>query len=452
MARRRARSRHPGVSIKRRKLSSGRVVYRAFFNDPDTGRETAVTLDPKALSTKEAREAWAIDKSEAIAKRRMDIKRGAPLKTETDFDGAIADFLDSCRNRLRPNTVNSYRQSIEPFHVWARKAGVRFTEDLTPAKLVAYRHALVAEGRHDPVAGAKRGRRRPTGTKRSPVTTNTYLRSLGTFVNHLRSLGLTPHLHRDDIADALKPLKTPRERPKFLHPPALRTLLEAALRHDAAMFDLTREEHAGRRRKGTTPRHPPIAPYTAFLLLTGCRKGEALALRWAHVNLDAVDHTGTAIGEIYVPAANAKTGHARSIGLDVSPGLRGLLAMKHRGADRRAPCVFGGAGPYTSEVVDAARTRLVSQYAAPPFTWKMLRSTCATYLTNSTGIWGSATVFLSAKQLGHSVAVAERHYLGVLRGIPRDARSLEAAMEIEPVLARVIASIEPAAGALRLVQ
>ena len=126
--------------------------------------------------------------------------------------------------------------------------------------------------------------------------------------------------------------------------------------------------------------------------------------------------------------------------------------MKHRGADRRAPCVFGGAGPYTSEVVDAARTRLVSQYAAPPFTWKMLRSTCATYLTNSTGIWGSATVFLSAKQLGHSVAVAERHYLGVLRGIPRDARSLEAAMEIEPVLARVIASIEPAAGALRLVQ
>ena len=34
-------------------------------------------------------------------------------------------------------------------------------------------------------------------------------------------------------------------------------------------------------------------------------------------------------------------------------------------------------------------------------------------------------------QLGHSVAVAERHYLGVHRGIRRDARSLEAAMGAE---------------------
>jgi hypothetical protein len=64
----------------------------------------------------------------------------------------------------------------------------------------------------------------------------------------------------------------------------------------------------------------------------------------------------------------------------------------------------------------------------------MLRSTCATYLTNAPGIFGAATVFMSARQLGHSVMVAEKHYLGVHRGIPKEAHSLEAAMQIEPIV------------------
>jgi hypothetical protein len=35
-------------------------------------------------------------------------------------------------------------------------------------------------------------------------------------------------------------------------------------------------------------------------------------------------------------------------------------------------------------------------------------------------------------RLGHSVAVAERHYLGVHRGIRRDARTLEAVPTFKP--------------------
>jgi hypothetical protein len=41
------------------------------------------------------------------------------------------------------------------------------------------------------------------------------------------------------------------------------------------------------------------------------------------------------------------------------------------------------------------------------------------------------SVFMSARQLGHSVSVAERHYRRVHRGIPREAPTLEAAMQIE---------------------
>jgi hypothetical protein len=55
---------------------------------------------------------------------------------------------------------------------------------------------------------------------------------------------------------------------------------------------------------------------------------------------------------------------------------------------------------------------------------------------NAPAIFGVATVFMSARKLGHSVAVAEGHCLGAHRGIAAEAKSLEAAMQIgDPLLA-----------------
>jgi integrase len=259
-------------------------------------------------------------------------------------------------------------------------------------------------------------------------------------LNAWRMAGLVPALTRDAITDAMKALPVPREQAEYLAPAQLQRLLEAAERHDAAMFYETREEHAGLRLRGTTRRYEPIAPFAAFLALTGCRRGEALGLTWADVDLDAVDTQGRVVGEIRLRAASTKTHRARTIGLEVSPALRALLAaMKLRAArDADAQHVFGGANAYTADLVETARARLIDEYGAPKFDWQMLRSTCATYLTNAPGIFGAATVFMSARQLGHSVAVAERHYLGVHRGIPSHAHSLEAAMQIEPHMLRLV--------------
>lgn len=58
------------------------------------------------------------------------------------------------------------------------------------------------------------------------------------------------------------------------------------------------------------------------------------------------------------------------------------------------------------------------------------RSTCGCYLANAPGIFAVASAFRAAQQLGHSIAVAERHYLGTLRSIPKDATTIEAAMQI----------------------
>jgi hypothetical protein len=51
----------------------------------------------------------------------------------------------------------------------------------------------------------------------------------------------------------------------------------------------------------------------------------------------------------------------------------------------------------------------------------------------------------SAKQLRHAVAVAERHYVGLVGGIPASARTLEAAMQIEEMMGWVVA---PRSGAI----
>lgn len=270
--------------------------------------------------------------------------------------------------------------------------------------------------------------------RRGPVTVNRELRSLKTLFHSWRQAGLT-RLTSDDITDTMKALPTPREQPEYLTPAQLQKLLEAAMRHDEAVFDETREEHRGLRPRGTTRRYEPIAAFVAFLVLTGCRRGEALGLTWADIDLDALDSQGRKVGEIRLRAANTKTHRARTIGLEVSPALRALLATMtlRAGHNSDALHVFGGAEPYTVDLVETARARMMTEggYGAPKFDWQMLRSTCATYLTNAPGIFGGATVFMSARQLGHSVAIAERHYLGVHRGIPKDAHTLEAAMQIE---------------------
>jgi hypothetical protein len=105
----------------------------------------------------------------------------------------------------------------------------------------------------------------------------------------------------------------------------------------------------------------------------------------------------------------------------------------------------GGKGrvfPLTEDAIRAAGKRLKAEYGAPKsFTWQVLRSTCATYLTCAPGIFGAASAHRSAAQLGHSVTVAQRHYVDLLRGIPREAHTLEAAMQIEGEMGQVIARV-----------
>lgn len=433
-ARRRARSPHPGVKLKRRALAGGGVSYRAHYLDPQLGKEVAVTV-PAKVTTREGRLRWAKDLSARLARQRH---------TTTPLDGgavplgeAVASFVE--RPRTRERTQATHAAALGKLLEWARRERVRTTAELTRAKLAKLRDEITRATKRAPVVGGSVGEKVATSELRSPFTANRELASIRAALNFWRARGELP-LGRDEILDALALVELPRDEPDYLAPAAIRKLLAAALRHDAARYYATRAEHAGEAPAGSTPKHVPIAPAVLLVLLTGMRRGEALALRWEHVDLDALDHQGRAVGEIRLTAAMTKTKRGRTIGLEVSPALRRLLAtlrLRHGGEGY----VLGGAMPYTPEIFRASAERIVSMYGAPVWTWQLLRSTAATFLTNAPGVFGSASVFLSARQLGHSVAVAERHYLNTIRGIPREARTLEDAMQCEKKVDAVLAAV-----------
>jgi integrase len=412
-------------------------TWRARYEDPDLKRTTKERLDPVALRTAEARRDWAVRKSRALAKRRMELEAGAPRATGTGLEVAVERFFED-RVELRPRTREIYRKAAKRFLAWASKVGLHSADDVTKERLVAFRAARLKEGRHAAVAGGKRGEKAAGGKMRAPATVNVELRSIRTILGYLRGkLNLLPRVTTDDLRDGLERLRMSSGRVDYRKPAELQKLLDAALEHDAEVYAATRDEHAGRGEPGSTTRYPAIAPFVAFVLLTGMRLNEALGLDWKRVDLEALDNDGKLVGEIHLRAEDTKTKKARTVGLEVSPALRALLeALKERDGEK---------GPVFSLTVGeatAAEKRLAGQYEAPDgCNWQALRRTAGTFLTNAPGIYGSASVFLSARQLGHSVAVAEKHYLGVVRGIPKDARDLETAMHIGAQMERVIASV-----------
>jgi integrase len=252
---------------------------------------------------------------------------------------------------------------------------------------------------------------------------NQDLRAARTVLGYLADADLLAHVSHDDLRRALKRLPMVLERPDYLKGEELRALIEAALKHDEERFTETRTEHAGHVPPGSTARYHAIAPFVATMVLTGLRVGHAVELDWAGVG----DH------EI-APGGGSATKRPGIVDLEFVPALAELL-QEMRPKNVRAGRVFR---QLTAHGVDAALLRLVQRYGAPAgTTWQKLRRTCGCFLTNAPGIFGGASAYRSAAWLGHSMQVAEKHYIGVVRGIPREARTLEAAMGIEEVVQRV---------------
>lgn len=427
---------HPGVRLKEKRHRSGRSSWVAVYADPDTGKERQESLSQYGITAKRAREEWAKEKSKELQRRRLDrSRRGAGRGSATTFPAAVAAFVDARRPEVRPGTIKAYEKACPKLVQWAAETKLKYVEDLTLPLLSDFRTWFIARPKMVATKGGRRGEKCAAEGKRAARGLNSDLSSIRAMVNEWRRSGRVPKLTSDDIKDGLRRLSTDQARPAFLPAKTIKKLVRAALRHDRDLQGATAKDKAGRRRK-----QPPIAPVVVFALLSGCRLGEILSLTWDDVDLEAQGGRG----ELTVLATAAKTRTERAIDLGVSPALRRLLArMQLQGAadsERLFPRITRG-------VADAARQRLVGEYGAPEFNWSSkvgtkpaLRSTCGTFLTNAPGIFGAASAYRSAKQLGHSVVIAERHYVGLVH-VPPEADTLDRAMGIDKEVAELVARL-----------
>lgn len=430
---RRSRTQHTGVSLKRR--SNGSWIAR--WCDPLGGGHLQQSLDKLGLTTAEARTAWAIQKADQIAEQKAAIANGTAVVGPVEVAAAIKAFLEAKEAETRATTLDGYRPHLNALQAWAQRAGIRLVQDFTGPRIAAFRDHAVSTKATSPVRGGKRGAKSAGGKRAATATINKRLTIAKAFLGWARKRGYMPAIPSSDIIkDNLEPLETSREAIDFLKPKQLRALLEACQRHDAARFTMTREEHDGARPVGTTPRYVPVAPFVLLLLGTGMRFGEAIGLEWREVDLDA--------GRIDLPASRVKTKTARTITLAESPTVLALLnAMKLQAGG--AAKVFP---ELTRDYLESARTRLVSTFGAPAgWSWQWLRRSAAALLTNAPSIYNAASAFRSAARCGHSVTLAQKSYLGLLDDIPKEAETLEAAAGIEDVANGIVATVRGDDGA-----
>ncbi len=422
------RDKHPGVSHYKRE-GYGQV---ANYTDPLTGRRRTLSLARLGIQSKSAACIWAKDKYDEDQRTRADISIYGVAATyaREKIGECVTRYLAHVKPELRPRTLATYTTDLEQFTSWCDGHGVADGLDLTTRHMMEFRRCMTEQALRVQAKGAKRGARREAQKTRAPATVSKVLGSVKAFLNWCRRAKLA-RLSSDDLRDTLKGVRSAERRINILTPAQIEAILFAALAHDAATANAK-----------VNPRYRcrEFAPWVLFVALTGCRAGEALALTWDSVQLDAADGYGNPAPSITLEGTATKTRKMRRIDLTICPSVVDLL--------RRLESETGGVGrvfvngPETAEDVKKARMRLLSKHESPRFSPQLLRQTCASYLASAPNIVGS--LYRSAAQLGHSIQVAQNYYLEALVGIPADARTLETALGIEKV-ARTIAGEVPEA-------
>jgi integrase len=388
---------------------TGRHGYRLKYRDPDTGKAKRETLkgtkyqaDTKA--GERAREDAAVRKYNELFRREIALESGAMRYRKERLEDAEQRYLATLKS---PRTVEAYSEGTRTFLAWAERKGLRTTNDVTRGSLVEFREHLAT-------------------FEIAPATHDKRLRGVKSMIRFWIDAELCARISYDDLG-RIKQKGEPVADRVWLTPTQCQKMLEAAVRHD----------------RDTGGPGTPIAPFVAYVLLGGARVGEALALDWSHIDLEALNVNLEPVGEIVVPATVSKTKTRRVIGLQETPSLRRLFAaLQLRSGDKTGPV-----WDFTRMAAKRSRRRMIEEFGSPEFTYQQLRVTCDCYLNNSPGIFGGAAAFMAAKRLGHSVAISEKFYASAIRGIKPELRTLEEVFGIGKQCDQIIAAISsPSSG------
>lgn len=359
--------------------------------EPASKKRREVQLERQGITNAPDREKWKRAKFDEIIEYARRITLGHVATTMKTSD-AVAAYLADCDARLRERTRSAYREAVLSLQASMVKRGRTVVQDIRPVDLMAYRDSVVSlDGK--------------------PSTKSTHLSRVRACLEWWRRRRMLPHVDKDAIVDACRALRRVKPQMHPLQAAQVRSLVRGALK----------------------TQDPMVAAFVSVTLLTGCRLGELEHLRWTEVDLAAKPSGEIRLGE------GTKTHTSRVVDLAVCPTVKDILGA----LPRRGEYVFGsvdekGVSHPLSRDVNKRWKNALQGSAAGKWTWQHLRQTTGTWLTNSPGIFGGSSAYRSARQLGHRVQVAEEHYLGLMRGIPPSATTLEDAMKAGSVFALVL--------------
>jgi len=413
----RGQSKHPGVIVipPRR----GRRFYALRYTVPETGQSQERKLD--GVTTALDAEASAVTLSRNLQARALQVTlaggREFTSSTET-LRQEIETYLGRLRKKVsargrptRPITLRRYRDTLEQWATWCEKRQTRQLNQLTRPTLadwVTWRLGTLTQH----------------GEPREVSTVNQEMKPVRQMLVAAALAGRLVHLNSDAIRGGLKRLTQPMPLPVCYSVPQVRSILRAALD-----FDVSPHRHK---------RSAPTAPIVAAALLGGLRRGELATLQVHEVMFDAPSDydpdVRTGLDILRLPKEKVKTGMERDVEMaPYSPLLGELMRALIRGRAGREYVFRTG---YQAMGNIAKRLRKAGRSAPKGFCLKDLRSTCATY---QSPLPGNAKA--KADRLGHTLQVAEKHYLALPSGTPSTAPDLETVMKCKAELREIIARL-----------
>lgn len=337
-------------------------------------------------------------------------KRGGGLAYDRPLIGELDDYMQTTLKRVSVRVANPEARSglsrktgevienvLDHFKQWLVRTG---RERLTTGRLDGptlreYRDDLAAEP-------SRLGRK---AVKRSAATINQYLRTIKTCLVYLHSKRPPRFPDFENLRNALKPLREDRKAPVAFSPVELQAFLRAAEAREQPnkVIEVQRTKHDKAEKflmETVKSASTPVSRLFLILALTGCRLGEALALKWQDVDLER--------GRITIRAP--KTGRTRWIPLvgapegAVAPSLLDRL-RRWREEDTKREFVLPHTGLDAPVFPKGAWKGVNRDSGVKTISPQQLRQNFTSY-AGSLGI--PATV--AAMWQGHGADVAEKHY------------------------------------------
>lgn len=411
-ASRRHTKRHPGVYIvtsrakdggapwlhlKWRDAATGDVVKRSLgTRDRTLAKKAALTLSARLRA----------DRDDRLLRRIA----GAPDAPERHT--VVAECVMRHQALDTPNgsrlTLAANARALRRLLAFCASAKVVYLDQLTPARLAEFRAALAARSGR----GGRPLKASSLASALSPVLATLRTASAAGRLPHMSSDTVRAVLAQPDVRTRKAKLRHGLKLPSPLSVPRLRALLEAALTADARPLRANASA---------------CATDIALLLLCGFRRAEAALLRCGDVVFSEEEHATVRVREEIAKGMLGRRVHMRSfsrLGVEL---LRAVV--EGRGSDEWLFRLGYSSAPRLP--------KRLARYALPVLgRWTVhdLRATCDTYQLSL----GRIDLKRTTARIGHSLAQADSAYLEPLDGMQVGAATLEEAMGVEDLLARVI--------------